>query len=332
MVQQTRSTTTAPLSYTDVPTLSQGAKFCDTLDIDQDAHLLYAGDNWSAGVDIFDISTPKAAYLQTIRVRGNLYGVCVAKEVKKVYAGLVGSMVAVIDIDSGSPTYNTVLARLDTGGRGAADLVDFDPVHRKLYVANRNDGLVTVIDGESNAIVKRITGLGPGVEQPRYNPRDGMVYVTGNGDDTLYQIDPATDRLVQTFKIGHDCHPNGMAINPTNNLALLASGNRQQPRSIIWDLTKGAVVAVIDQTGGGDGAIYSAKVDKFFFAAPGFSSGPVIAIFAGKDGRFLTNVPVAAASSWVHLDETNDIVYAPAVREGRPSLVSFPLPKLADGF
>ena len=82
-----------------LPDAAHGAKFTDTLEIDQEAHRLYAGDNWSGGVDIFDISTPEARYLKTVRMRGSLFGICIAKNVNKVFVGLSGSGLAVIDID-----------------------------------------------------------------------------------------------------------------------------------------------------------------------------------------------------------------------------------------
>src|SRR5579872_3158070 len=116
-----------------LPDAAVGMKFTDTLDIDQEAHRLYMGDNWSGGLDVFDISTAQPRLLQTIRIRGLLYGVAVAKNVNKVFVGLNAGNVAVVDIDAASAAVNTVVARLDVGGRGHADLLDYDPVHKKLY-------------------------------------------------------------------------------------------------------------------------------------------------------------------------------------------------------
>jgi hypothetical protein len=59
-----------------------------------------------------------------------------------------------------------------------------------------------------------------------------MVYLAGNTEDVLYQIDARTD----TFAIDEGCHPNGMAINPETGQALLACANRQRPHTVIWDL------------------------------------------------------------------------------------------------
>src|SRR5437870_7822904 len=161
-----------------------------------------------------------------------------------------GGGVATIDVDPSSPTANSVLARIDVGGRGSADLVDYDPRHRKVYVANRNDGFLTAIDAVTNSVVKRIDGLGGALEQPRFNPADGMVYLSGNADNVLYQIDAASDELVHTFPIGEPCHPNGLAINPTTNKAVLANSGRTN-RCVVWDLEEGKLDAVVDETGGG---------------------------------------------------------------------------------
>ncbi|MGH2364926.1 MAG: YncE family protein [Chloroflexota bacterium] len=318
--------TQAVISTSVLPDANVGMKFTDTLDIDQEAHRLYMGDNWSAGLDIFDITTAEPRFLRTIRMRGLLYGIAVAKNVQKVFVGLNAGMVAAVDIDPESNKVDTVIARVDVGGRGHADLLDYDPLHRKLYVANRNDGFMTAIDAVTNSVVKRIEGLGGGLEQPRFNPADGMVYLCGNSDNVLYQIDPVRDELVNTFDIGDPCHPNGLAINPETGEALLACGNRERPHTVIWDLKRQQAAMVTDECGCGDGAIYSAAADRFFFAASGFISGPLMGIFGGRPARLLTNVPTRQGASWVAYDETNRIVYAPTIQNGKPALLGFSLP------
>ena len=319
--------TPAPLSLTAVPEPA-GIKFCDTLDIDHDHHILYAGDNWSGGVDVFDIAKPKPEYIKTISIRGKIYGINVARNVDKLFVGVSGSIVAVIDVTIDSAKYNTVGAEVDTGGIGHADLLDYDPINKKLYVANRLDGFMTLIDATTNLIVGRVEGLGRGLEQPRFNSTDGMVYLTDNKENVLYQIDPVACKLVATFEIADACYPNGMAINPVTNQALLACSNSDRPHTVIWDLNTQSIDSIIEESGCGDGAIYDPTIDRFFFAAAGFVGGPVMGIFGGNPVRFLTNVPTAKGASWVAYDRRNKLVYAPAVENGKPALLSFPLPRL----
>ncbi len=305
------------------------SKFTDTLDIDQEGHRLYMGDNWSGGIDVFDLAGVTPAYLHTIRakpMRPPYYGVCVAKDLEKLFVAHGTGMVSVIDIDPLSDTTDTVVATMDNGGRVQTDLIDYDPVHKKVYVANRNEGFVTAIDAVENRIVAKIEGLGGALEQPRFNPADGMVYQVSNSDNVIHQIDPVTDHLVATFEIGDDCNPNGMAINPITNQALLACNNKKRAHTVIWDLGTHQVAAVFDDCGCGDGAIYDSDVDRFFFAASGFPSGPVMGVFGGDPVRFQTNIPTQPGASWVAFDRTHRLLYAPAIEDGKPALISFPLP------
>ncbi len=307
-----------------IPTSAHGLKFCDTLEIDYAAQRLYAGDNWAGGVDVFDVSTTRAEYLKTIRARGTFYGVAVASELQKVFVGMNGGNVIVIDTNPSSATADTIVARIELGGRGNADLIDYDPDHRKVYIANRNDGFMTAIDAEANAVVRRIDGLGGALEQPRHNPADGMVYLSGNADNVLYQIDTTRDELVNTFEIGEPCHPNGLAINPATQKAVLANSGRNT-HCVVWDLEVRKLDAVVDETGGGDGIVYDPVADRFFFAAAGFRDGPVIGIFDGAGG-FLGNVPTARLASWVAYDRAHGLLYAPTVVDGLPALLAVPLP------
>lgn len=305
------------------PESAVGTKFSDTLEIDQEARRLYMSNNWTGGVDVFDISGDRPVHLKTVRIRGLMYGIAIAKPVGKTFVGLGGSMVAVIDIDPDSDKYHTLLTRIDTGGRGNTDLIDFDPVHTKIYAANRNDGFMVAINAVDDTVVGRIEGLGGGLEQPRYNPADGMVYLAGNVDNVLYQVDPETDTLVNTFDIVDACHPNGMAINPTTNQAILACSNRQHPHAVLWDFATQKVATVIEDCGPGDGAAYAASVDRFFFAGSDAPGGPSMAIIGGDPVALIENVPTKDESGWAAFDDVSGRLYAPAIQEGRPALLWF---------
>lgn len=312
---------------TPVPAAAVGTKFCDTLDIDREAQRLYAGDNWSGGVDVFDISKPEAHYLKTIKTKGGFYGVAVAKDLGKVFVGLAGGNLGVIDIDPASKTADTFIARVDIGAKGSADLIEYVPAHRKVYAGMHSDRFVAVVDAETRAVVAKIEGLGPDVEQPRYNAADGMVYVASRTSNTLHQIDPRTDTLVATFDIATPCNPNGVAIDPKRNIALLVSD--KHPYTVMWDLARQKVAAVIEGSGDGDGAIYDETVDLFFGAHSDMAGGPVIGIFGGDPLRLMANVPSTKGASWVAYDRAHRLLYAPAIEDGRPALLAVPLPASA---
>src|SRR2546428_643978 len=203
-----------PVTKTPTPPIAGKTASIDILDIDQQAHMLYVTDRTDNGIDVFDISTATAKYVKTIDTGSGPNGVVVAKNVNKVFAGLNDSNIAIIDIAPGSSTLNTVVAKVSTGGKKRADELDYDPKDKKIYVANSDDGIVTVIDATTNKIIKKFENVGDGLEQPRYDSADGMIYMTSSDQNAIIQFDPTKDVLVKKFDVGTKCNPNGIAINP----------------------------------------------------------------------------------------------------------------------
>ncbi len=304
------------------------AKFCDTLAIDHERQVLYLADNWSGGVDVFDISSPRAKYEATIKLGGRVYGLSVASNVRKLYAGMSGSTLAVVDISAKSLAAQTVASQIITGGRNHVDLLDYEATRERVYAANRMDGLLVTVDAVTDEIVGRTDGLGSGLEQPRFNEADGMIYLTDNRDNVLYQIESESNRLVNRFPIGDPCFPNGLAIDAKANRALLACSNKQRPHTVIWDLERQVVESVIEECGCGDGALYEPSLDRYLFAANGSRMGPVVGIFGGDPVRLLRSVATAKGASWVGYDRKNGVVYTTAIDGGRPALLSFPMPSV----
>ncbi len=328
VAQPAGPTTDVPLTHIAIPLPADKPFSSNIMDIDQGAHRLYFADRTLVGVDVIDISGPVGTYLQTVDTGSPPNGVSAAPSVHKVYAGLNDSSVAIIDADPASPSFNTVIARPNTGGEKRADEMDYDPIDAKLYVANSDDGFVTVIDGKSNEIVKRIDGLGSGLEQPRYNPADGMMYMAGTANNLLFKFDPKTDVLVKTYDVVDPCAPNGLAINPKTNQALLGCSVRgAYPHAAVWDIASEKVIAVPRQVGPGNTTIYDPVVDRFFFAAR-IGDNPAIGVFAGSPVQFVASVGAGAlGGTSVAFDETNRVVYTQDIRPGMEGLVSFPLPE-----
>jgi DNA-binding beta-propeller fold protein YncE len=314
----------ASLNHVAIPPIEGKTGSFDILVIDQNLHLLYLADRTTQGVDVFDVSTPTAKYLRTINT-GPANGVAIAKDVNKVFAATNNSTVAVIDANPASQTRFAVIASLDTGGKKRADEMDYDPADKKLYVANSDDGIVTVIDAVQNRIVKKFDNLGEGLEQPRYNPADGMMYMTSSDQNAIFQFDPKTDTLVKKVDVGVSCNPNGLAINPSTDQALLGCSNKKTPMTAVWDFKAGKVAETFTQAGAGDVTLYVPEAGLFFFAASNFPPGAVLAIFSASPVRWLANVQTAVGSHTVAYDVTHLIVYTVDQRQGHAGLLSFPL-------
>ena len=321
----TANLTTVPISRIAIPPLSGKTASIDIMEIDQAAHMLYVADRGTNGVDIFDVSTTCAKFVKTLDTGSGTNGVVVAKNVNKVFTTTNDSMVAIFDITT--PGSEKLITKINTGGKKRADELDYDAKDKKVYAANSDDGIVTVIDATTNAVVKKFENLGDGLEQPRYDAADGMIYMTSSGQNAIFQFDPTKDVMVKKFDVGTKCDPNGIAINPTTNHALLGCSSKSANNAIEWDLAAGKVVQQFDQAGAGDAVFYSAKADRFFFAASNFNRGAEMAIFSGNPIKFVTAVPTAVGSHAVAYDETNGIVYTQDQNPNEGALFSFPAPK-----
>ncbi len=312
-----------PLPNVAIPPVQGKTGSFDIMEIDQAAHLLYVADRTDQGVDVFDISTPAARYVKTIAFGVGTNGVSVAKNVNKLFVTTNDSRVVIVDADPSSVSYHTAVASLSTGGKKRADELDYDPRDRKIYAANSDDGIVVSIDAVRNRIIKKWDNVGEGLEQPRYNAGNGMMYMTSSDQNAVFQFDPVRDTLVKKFDVGAACNPNGLAINPRTNQALLGCSNKKTPMATLWDLNAGKVAQTFPQVGAGDMTIYSAKADLFFFAASNYPPGPVIGVFTGTNPRWVANIPSVRGAHALAYDETNYVLYAINQTPNQAGLIAF---------
>src|SRR5437899_2311413 len=323
----TANLTTVAINRIPITPIAGKTASIDIMEIDQATHLLYVTDRTDNGLDVFDVSTPCAKYMKTIDLGSGPNGVVVAKGANKVFATLNDSSVVAINIAPGSASADKVIAKLNTGGKKRADEIDYDPKDKKIYAANSDDGIVTVIDATTNAIIKKFDNMGDALEQPRYDSADGMMYLTSSDQNAIFQFDPTKDVLVKKFDVGTKCSPNGIAINPSTNQALLGCSSRSANVTVLWDLAGGKVLSTFDQAGAGDAVFYSAKADRFFFAASNFNRGALMAVFTGNPVRFLTAITTAVGSHGVAYDETNGMVYTQDQNPNEGALFSFAPPR-----
>src|SRR5207249_10819386 len=105
--------------------------------------------------------------------------------------------------------------------------IAFDTRRGYLYVTNSQADTVSVIDGATNTVVRRIplaagplpAGLSPmGIV---YDGRNDTVYTANFGNDTISAIDAATDRLVSTIPVARA--PFGLALSPRDGNLYVAT-------------------------------------------------------------------------------------------------------------
>jgi outer membrane protein assembly factor BamB len=311
--------TRVPVSSTPILAMAGKAGSFDAIEIDQAAHLLYMADRTDRGVDVFDISTPRAKYLQTIPMPSYPNGLAIAKDLARLYVGTAAGSVAIVDINTSSKSYGAVIKDVKTAGT-SVDLLDYGATRQRLYASNSTDGKITSIDPSTGEIKAQFT-VGSITEQPRFNPADGMVYVTSPAADALVQIDP-NDGLVKNKYPLEGCKPVGMAINPSSNTALMAC----HTYVMSFDLGAGKSTGTFP-LGNGDIVNYSASVDRFFVASLPHAQTPgFVGIFGGNPVTYLSSVQTDGSGNSAAYDEKNNVVYTPDIRPKTVGLASFRMP------
>ena len=93
---------------------------------------------------------------------------------------------------------------------------------QKAYVTDYNANAISVIDLNSNALIKKIPCKGWTEELIMSN---GKVYVTNKDSKSLYIINPLTDFIIDSIQIGYGA--NSIQLDRFNNLWVLSNGNTQ---------------------------------------------------------------------------------------------------------
>jgi hypothetical protein len=310
-----QDTTVAPLTFTTTHAPVTG----DLIDVDEGRHKLYVGHGATNTIEQYDVSGPTPKWDRSYSVPGGAAGILIARDIQKVFAGTPNGLV-ILDVDPASPTYGEILNTISLG-KGGSDELDYDPVDHKVYFTDVGDQSIGVADAVRNTLIKTFTGINePQIEQPRYNPGDGFMYVAYRSTNRLARYDPRIDELDAVTALPVPCTPSGVAIKPTTNMALLGCRAVPGPGLVFWNLATNSLDHTIPNVTGVDGAIYNPKADRFFAAASRWHRGPVMAMLDGS-GNFITNVPTTIQSHQVGYDQTNEVVYALG-----GGLVSFPLP------
>ena len=316
--------TNLPLTRVVIPPVDGKTAQFDIMDVDQGAHRLFAADILVHGVDVVDTSTSPGHYLQTIPLEAAPAGLQFVPELKRLYVAGSDSTVTVVDADAAAPHPYAVLAKISTNGQGTADLMDYDAADKKLYVTNPDVGFLSAIDVVKNTVVAQIQNLGA-LQQPRYDPANGMVYVLNTDNNSIMQIDPHRDALVREYVLPVVCQPHGLAINPATNQGLVGCGDKDNIVTLAWDFTANRMVASFDFAGGGDAVIFDQKAQHFYFAAYGYTPAEV-AVFNASPITFLTAVPTSHRSRSVAYDELHDLVYTFDGKHFEAALWAFPDP------
>jgi DNA-binding beta-propeller fold protein YncE len=306
----------APITFTQVRLtgLHSAGEF-DAMDIDQQSHRLFVADSTDSGVDVIDLASSPAKYTHTISLIASPNGLAYAPDLKRLYVGLVGGSLAIVD------EHDQVIKQTPTGGP-TADLIEYSPSTHEVYagISKNQVARFDAVTGNLKNVIKLDT---PGLEQPRYNPVDHLLYLTT--DLGLYAIEPATGAVTNRVNLGN-CAASGLAINTKTDQALVACRTWVQ-RINLHDTNDQQTFSEVE---GGDIINYYPAEDRFLVGMPeAIPSG--VAVLGGNPIRFIAIARTGGKGNSAALDEATKVVYSPDTRPATVGLVAFNLPSAQPG-
>lgn len=287
-----------------MPVIASGS--FDGAAVDPASGRVYLADRTDSGIDVVDIGTGNPRFIGTLNLNAAPNGLAAAPDQGRLYAGLEDGTVAVIDTRS-MQVVDSVLVTTAAG----VDLLDYSPSTHSVYAGTGDGGEVVTIDATTNTVGQRFLAKGT-VEQPRYDPADGRLYVTTPKNSSVLQVDPRTGNITRTYVIPK-CEPTGLAINPARQVAMLACGSSVA----LLNLQTGADT-VTREVQGGDIVAYDSAADRFVIASPHGPRDSAVGVFSGQ-GDFIGSVAASPNAHAAVIDAPRGLVYAP----GSKGLMSF---------
>ncbi|MDE2085934.1 MAG: WD40 repeat domain-containing protein [Xanthomonadaceae bacterium] len=280
-------------------------------------------DRTNHAVDLIDARISRYAGRVTGFSHGGPNGLTAVGD-DQFWAGDGDSKLQVVDIRA-----HKIVATVDTGGKRRVDELAYDP-HEQVVIAANNGDTPPFISFVSTKPGYHIEGklsfpqATDGLEQPVWNPRDGLVYLSvpvldhQKADGGIAVIDPRTRRLLHTIHV-QKCMPAGLALGPDDRLLVGCSDDAVAagfaPRSLIIDLRARKVVAKIPQVGGSDEVWYDSGSGDYYLAAVANAGGPVLGVVDARRNTWLRNLPSGNEAHSVAADPHSGQVFVPVAAD-----------------
>jgi DNA-binding beta-propeller fold protein YncE len=112
--------------------------------------------------------------------------------------------------------WNQTIIRVGNGSEG----FDLSPQRKELWVANAQDGTISIIDLPAKKVVETLTTNVAGANRLKFTPDGRHVLVSTLGGPDLVILDAATRKVVQRIPIGHGAA--GILVEPSGDRAFIA--------------------------------------------------------------------------------------------------------------
>jgi DNA-binding beta-propeller fold protein YncE len=183
------------------------------------------------------------------------------------------------------------------------DLITFNPMTGLVYECNDSAGEVWVIDPAAKQIVTTIKLDGRGVEDLAFDPEYKHLYQAVKGKDTIAVIDPASNKVLETWPCAPDKGAHGIAVVPESNGLLVACASKL----VLFDRSSGKITSTVATGARVDEMTYDPGLHRAYCA----SRGGVISVVAVAASKLtaLGDVPDETGTGDIVVDPKTHIVW-----------------------
>jgi YVTN family beta-propeller protein len=228
-----------------------------------------------------------------------VHGIAVATEFNKGYTSNGrGNNITVFDLKT-----NQVLKQVDAGTN--PDAIFYDDFSKKVYAFNGRSKDATVIDAATDAVVATIPLGG----KPETGVSDGKGKVFVNIEDTgeELEIDAATYKVLNRWKLTGGEEPSGLAIDRETGRLFIGCGGNQT--MIVLDATNGNILAKFP-IGRCDGMAFDPGL-KLAYSSNGEGTISVVRELSADKFEFVENIPTEPGARTIGIDIYTHKLYLP---------------------
>ena len=270
----------------------------DYITVDGAAKRVYA----SHGMQVNILNAATGDSVGYIPDTKGVHGIAIATEFNKGYTSNGrGNNITVFDLKT-----NQVLKQVDAGTN--PDAIFYDDFSKKVYAFNGRSKDATVIDAATDAVVATIPLGG----KPETGVSDGKGKVFVNIEDTgeEVEIDAATYKILNRWKLEGGEEPSGLAIDRETGRLFVGCGGNQT--MIVLDATNGKILAKFP-IGRCDGMAFDPGL-KLAYSSNGEGTISVVRELSADKFEFVENIPTEAGARTIGIDTLTHKLYLPTAQ------------------
>jgi YVTN family beta-propeller protein len=197
---------------------------------------------------------------------------------------------------------------------GPANLM-YDPISNYVYVASYSEGILSLINPETNSIVSNIS-LSSGLMAMSYNPNNGYVYLTNYINDCVVVFDPNNNSIIENIPLVF--YPISMAYDPENGYLYVA--NLEGNDVYVISTENYHVVSVIPVGRDPDYVFYDPQ-NGYIYVANLNSS--FISVINPNTNTVIKNINISSGATDIILDPNNGDLYVLTPNSNNFSLAAY---------